>query len=110
MTAGYVPPTIPLVETGTPPREWSESILASSSPKDTPATYSDIPGRADNSNMTEEKSLVREESRAAESLARVQKELEKQQAQPSKESKPTTTSKDTVSSYLRKLSPCRALA
>lgn len=97
--SGYAPPTIPLVETGTPPREWSESILASNAPRDTPATYSDIPGKTDNPNTTEEKS--REE---------VPKELEKQQTQPRNESKPTTTSKGTVSPYLCKFPPCGTLA
>ncbi|KAG8215374.1 hypothetical protein J3R82DRAFT_8972 [Butyriboletus roseoflavus] len=59
MSTGYAPPTIPSVEVGTPPREWSESRL---------------PGNAD------EKS--REESQ-------VLKELEKRQAQPREESEQT---------------------
>lgn len=82
MATGPVPPTIPTVETGTSPREWSQSVLASGPAKDTPATFSEAPGKEDDPNMTEQKS--RKESQALE-------ELEKQQAQPSKESKPTTT-------------------
>lgn len=56
MTTGPAPPTIPLVETGTPPREWSESVLASGPAKDTPAGYSEFRGRADDPDTTEEKS------------------------------------------------------
>ncbi|KAH0834206.1 hypothetical protein J3R83DRAFT_11518 [Lanmaoa asiatica] len=72
MTTGPTPPIIPSIETGTPSREWSESILASNTAKDTPATFSEAPRRADNPNMTQGKSREKPQ---------VPKELEKQDAQ-----------------------------
>lgn len=81
MSAGVsAPPTIPSVEVGTPPKEWSESVLASSPTEDTPATSSEIPGKVGDPKIADEQ--PREESQ-------VLRELEKHQAQPRGESKPT---------------------
>ncbi|KAG6377920.1 hypothetical protein JVT61DRAFT_14709 [Boletus reticuloceps] len=89
MATRYAPPAIPPPETGTPPREWSEAVLASSSPaSDTPATFSEIKGGADHPRMTEEQSRE----------SHVSKEEGKQKAQPSSESQ--TTVAQTVKQYM----------
>ncbi|KAG9310828.1 hypothetical protein JVU11DRAFT_8681 [Chiua virens] len=53
MSTGVSPPTIPSIETGTPPKEWSESILTSSSPRDTPATILDPKANQGTPNVAE---------------------------------------------------------
>lgn len=73
MTTRHTPPTIPSVETGTPPTEWSDSVLASKPPRDTLPTLSNISGSP---NTAEDESQVR-------------KDPENHQAQPSDKSKPS---------------------
>ncbi|KAF8126336.1 hypothetical protein EV363DRAFT_1585959 [Boletus edulis] len=88
MATGYAPPEIPSPETGTPPREWSKAVLASSPARDTPATFSEIKRGAD---------YPRTEEQPRES--QVSKEEGEQQAQPSSESHMTGVAQ-TVKQYM----------
>lgn len=130
MTTGYAPPTIPSVETGTPPREWSESVLASSPAGDTPSTFSEAPRREGDSKTTEvrprEKSELSKEKQSEPTTTRDEASIGATDEQTAKQSvaeqvgkavdcaTQTATShlsdsqgiKDAVTSHLCKLLPC----